>query len=244
MKVIPGVLLASALILSSIGVALGQEKDPNVSGTASSSTHSVGTVDVHGPIDAHGNVQTATSAEAGAGVDASLTPIRERAKKASTNACAAVQKQLAEISRQIDAEANDKGDAVVAGRIAPEFGMTAETMTAEQSSLNAGLGEVVIAHTLMANSKASVTAEQLFRLQREGLGWGQIAHGLNLRLGEVTAAVKSEYSVAAGRAKADGKPAMIHSGTNVATNAKAGVHAGPASAGAASSVGVGVKVGN
>jgi hypothetical protein len=101
----------------------------------------------------------------------------------------------------------------------------------------------MIAHTLMANSRTAVTVEQLFLLQREGFGWGQIAHGLNLRLGEVVAAVKSEGNVAAGRAKADGRPAMIHSGTHVNAGTKAGVRAGPATAGAASSVGAGVKVG-
>jgi len=244
MRTIPGVLLISALILASVGMALAQEKDPNASGAASAGATSTGAVEVPGPIDAQGNMQAGTDAQANAETDATLTSIRERAKKASSKACAAVQKQLAEISRQIDAEADMKGDILVAGRVAPEFGMSAEAMTAEESNLGAGLGELIIAHTLIANSRTAVTADQLFTLHREGMGWGQIAHGLNLRIGELTAAVKSEYNVAAGRAKADGRAAMIHSGTNVSANTKAGVHAGPASAGAASSVGVGVKVGN
>ena len=86
--------------------------------------------------------------------------------------------------------------------------------------------------------------DQIFQLRDDGLGWGQIAYGLNLKMSEVTAAVKSEGNVAMGMAKADGKPAMIHSGTHIAATQNAGVHAGPASVGTASSVGVGLKVGN
>jgi len=244
MRTIPGVLLISALILASVGIALAQEKDPNASGAASAGSTTGGAVSVPGPIDAQGNMQSGTDAQAGAETDAALTSIRERAKKASSKACAAVQKQLAEISRQIDAEADMKGDVLVAGRVAPEFVMSAEAMTAEKSKFDARLGELTIAHTLIANSRTAVTADQLFTLKHEGMGWGQIAHGLNLRIGELTTAVKSEYNVAAGRAKADGRAAMIHSGTNAAASTKTDVHAGPASAGAASSVGVGVKLGN
>jgi hypothetical protein len=248
MKVIPGVFLGSALILASVGVALGQQADPSVSGTTSSNSNSTGTVDVKGPVDAHGNMQTAGGTDAAANTDASLDPIRERAKKASAKTCAVIQKQLAQISRQIDAEANEKGDVVVAGRMAPEFGMAPEAMTAEQSQFGTGMGEITIAHTLMANSKTTVTCEQLFQLHKEGLGWAQIAHGLNLRLGDLNAAMNSEMNVASGRLKADGKVAMIHSDTRMASSAKgaakAGVQAGSTGAGTASSAGVGLKVGN
>jgi hypothetical protein len=248
MKVIPGVFLGSALILASVGVALGQQADPSVSGTTSSNSNSTGTVDVKGPVDAQGNMQTAAGTDAAANTDASLDPIRERAKKASAKTCAVIQKQLAQISRQIDAEANEKGDVVVAGRMAPEFGMAPEAMTAEQSQFGTGMGEITIAHTLMANSKTTVTCEQLFQLHKEGLGWAQIAHGLNLRLGDLNAAMNSEMNVASGRVKADGKVAMIHSDTRVASSTraagKAGVQAGSTGVGSASSAGVGLKVGN
>jgi len=243
MKAISGVLLSGVLILAAAGVALGHDTDPKVSGATSSGTGSTGTVETQGPVDAHGVVQTTTVTETGAEANASLNAIRERARKASTKAHATVQKELGEISRKVDAEVSEEGSAVVAGRIAPEFGMTAEAMIAEQAKLEVTMGELMIAHTLAANSKVDVAAEQLFMLQHEGLGWGQIAHGLNLRLGEVTAAVKSEGNVAAGVTKADGKPAAIRSGTHVAASTNSGVQAGPAHTGAASSVGVGVKLG-
>jgi hypothetical protein len=221
-------LLGGVLILATAGIALAQ-----------------GAVDANGQSSTQAQLKATTSAEAGANADASLKPIRERAMKTPAKSRAAVDKRLSEISAQISGEANEKGDVLVAGRIAPEFGLTAEALAAEKTKLDAGLGELVIAHTLAANSKTAVTAEQLFTLHREGLGWGQIAYGLNLRLNEVATAVASEGSVAAGRAKADGKPAMIHTGTRVAAGAttNTGVRAGQTSVGTSSSLGVGVKTG-
>ena len=243
MKTISGVLLTSALILASAGVARGHETEPKQSGSASSGTISAGTFETQGPVNAQGTVQGATSAGAGAETQASLNPIRDRAKKASAKAYATVQKELAEISSKVDAAVSKSGNAVVAGRIAPEFGMTAEAMIAEQSKVEAPLGELMIAHTLIANSKVAVTTEQLFMLQREGLGWGQIAHGLNLKLGEVTAAVKSESNIAVGLAKADGKPAAIRSGTQASANTNVSAQAAPIQAGVTNSAGIDVKLG-
>ena len=245
MRAIPGVFLGGAMILLSVGVALGQGTNPNATGAASSGTTAAGTVTTPGPVDAHGQMQAMTETEANA--DATLQPIRERAKKASTKTCAIVQKELAEISKRIDDSANSaKGTATATSRIATEFGVTTEAVAAEQDQYEVGLGELTIAHTLMANSKTAVSMDQLFQLRHEGLGWAQIAHGLSLRMSEVTPAMRTESNVAAGVSKADGKVAMIHSNANATTSTNAGVHAGPASVGTASSVGVGagVKVGN
>jgi hypothetical protein len=239
------VFLSGAMVLLSVGVAMGQGTNPNVTGGGSSGTTTAGTVTTPGPVDAHGQMQAMTETEADA--DATLQPVRERAKKASAKTCAIVQRELAEIAKRIDDSANSaKGTATATGRIATEFGMTADAITAEQDQFEAGLGELTIAHTLKANSKTAISMDQLFQLRQEGLGWAQIAHGLNLRMSEVTPAMRSEGNVAAGVSKADGKVAMIHSNANVTTSTSAGIHAGPATVGTASSVGVGagVKVGN
>ncbi len=82
-------------------------------------------------------------------------------------------------------------------------------------------------------------------MRHDGMGWGQIAHGLDLRLGDVVSAVRSESRVADGTAKGNGKPALIHGGAHVGahTGTGAAVHAGHTGAGAAGNAGVGVKVG-
>ncbi len=263
MKPLQNVLFAGFMLLASIGAASAQTSDPSTSGGAStsgtttmsgttSSTTQSGT-SVEGQsgqpaaqTEMKANAEAETKAEAE--TDASLKAIRDRAKSASPKARAAVEKRLTKISSDIDADANAKGKAVAAGRVAPEFGMTGDALVAEADQFGAGLGEVIIAHTLLANSKTTVTMDQLFSLRKDGMGWGQIAHGMNLRLGEVVSAVMSEGKVAQGMGKADGKVAMIHSGaasTHAGTHAGmgAGVHAGKTGAGAAGSVGTGVGVG-
>jgi hypothetical protein len=228
-------LLGGILVLASAGVTMAQGTAPNAYTQPEMKTTTEG---ANPNSYTQPEMKATTEVDADANADASLRSIRERAMNAPGKSRAAVDKKLSEISAQISGEANEKGAAVVAGRIGPEFGLTADAMAAEQTKFDAGLGELVIAHTLAANAKSGVTTEQLFTLHHEGLGWGQIAYGLNLRLAEVAAAVASEGSVAAGRAKADGKPAMIHSGTRVAAAANTRVHAG-----AASSMGIGVKAG-
>jgi len=226
MKTIHGVALFGVLLLAPLGAASARSGDPAMSGSASST------------------VQSSTTAQGQTGTDASLQAIRDRAKSASTKGRATVDKKLTKISGNIDTEANAKGKAVAAGRVAPEFGMTGDALVAEADQFGAGLGEVVIAHTLIANSKTTVTMDQLFALRKDGMGWGQIAQGMNLRLGEVVSAVMSESKVAQGTAKADGKVAMIHSGsTQAGTHAGLGAGIKAGNAGAAGSMGVGAKVG-
>lgn len=228
MRQLQSVLFGGMLLLGSLGMASAQSSDPAAAPSAQMSA----------------TTKTETSMDA----DASMKAIRDRAKGASPKARAAADARLKKLSGQFDAEAGAKGGTVAAGRVAPEFGMTADALVAEETQYGAGLGEVVIAHTLLANSTTTVTMDQLFAMRKDGMGWGQIAQGLNLKLGEAVSAVMSEGRVATGRAKADGKVAVIHTGsTTAATHAgmAAGAHAGHTGVGAAGSVGVGVgaKVG-
>jgi len=229
MKAIQGVLFGGLVLLVSVGIASAQGKDAAASGAASA------------------KVQSGTAVETPS-TDATLQAIRDRAKHASAKSRATVDKRLSKVSAQMNADAKAKGEAGAAARVAPEFGMTGDALAAEATQFGGGLGEVIIAHTLIANSKTPVTMDQVFTLRKDGMGWGQIAQGMNLRVGEVVSAVMSEGKVAHGTVKADGKTAMIHSGsTQAGTHASlgAGVKAGHTGTGAATSVGVGVgaKVG-
>src|SRR5207302_1266263 len=89
-------------------------------------------------------------------------------------------------------------------------GGTAQPMLDEQQQLDASWGALTIAHTLDANASTDLTVAQLVAMHDHGTGWGQIAAGLGLRLGDVVSAVRSEARVAAGSAAADGHVAAIH----------------------------------
>lgn len=178
-------------------------------------------------------------AEASAGA----TVIMEKAKKAPPQEAEATDKKLRETSKKVEEEATSKGDQTVASRLGAEFGMTPDALIAEKAQYQAGWGELMIAHTILASAKGGVTLDQLFEMRRNGLGWGQIGHGLDLKLGGIVSAVKAESRVALGAAKADGRPAKIQSAA-VHANAgtKAGVGAGHKGAGVSTDVGVGAAV--
>jgi len=181
--------------------------------------------------------------KAEAGVSAEAMVIMEKAKKVPPVEAEDTEKKLRETVKKVDEEAAAKGDQTVASRLAADFGMTADALIAEKGTYKTGWGELMIAHTLLANVKSGVvTLDQLFEMRRNGLGWGQIGHGLDLKLSGVVSAAKAQSRVAIGLAKADGRPAKIQSASvKASTGTKVGVGAGQGKgAGVGADVGVGV----
>lgn len=195
-------------------------------------------------------VNSQADAQATGQVDAQkLEKIREKGAKVSARTRAKAEAKLEVSAAKVNEEAMKNGDAKIASQLASEFGMTAEALLQEKQQLGTTWGELMIAHTLDANSKADVTAQELMQLKMQDCGWGQIAAGLGLKLGEAVSAVRAESQVATGLAKADGKVAVIHgsgavAGVGAVAGAGAGAKAGGASVGADVKTGVGVKIGN
>ncbi len=175
-----------------------------------------------------------------------IDKVKERGSKVSAKERADVEKKLDAIENEIETEGKSKGDAEVAGRIAADFGMTGDALTAERAQYGRGFGELMIGHTLLANAKTDATIQDMFTMRAMGMGWGQIAAGLNLRLGEVVSAMKAEQKVAMGLEKADGKPAVIATGlgstTKVKANAKPSAKADVKASAAGAGVGAGVDI--
>jgi hypothetical protein len=146
--------------------------------------------------------------------------VKERGMKAAAKERADVDKKLDDVEKEIETEAM-KGEPAVAQRIASDLGVTPDALTAEKSQYGRGWGELTVAHTLLANAKSDATISDLFGLRSQGMGWGVIAAGLDLKLGDVVAAVRSEQRVAVGLDKADGKPALIHTALADAGTTKA-----------------------
>lgn len=213
--------ISFAAILSA-GAALAQTGD----NTTTPSTTPPASVPVSDQASTQATTATATA-------DAKLAAIRERALATSEKTKKSVDTKLDVTKSAVDGEAASKGDNVVAGRLATEFGMTPDALTAEKAQFNTGWGDLMIAHSLQTNAKTAITLDQLFQMRTDGMGWGQIANGLDLRLGEVVSAVKSEGNVATGHTKADGKVATIHSGGASGTHsASTHAHAGAGAAAA------------
>jgi hypothetical protein len=132
--------------------------------------------------------------------------VRARGKATSAKEGKEADDQLGKDAKGVDAEASAKGDVTVAARIASSFQETTDAILAERSRFSAGWGELLIAHTLVADSKTGLTIDQVFQLRSEGMGWGQIVHGMDLKLGTVTRAVRAGTRATPGLTNAEVKP--------------------------------------
>lgn len=151
----------------------------------------------------------ATTAQA-APPSAAYLAARERGKGVAAKETANVDKQLTTVAKQVDDLAAKAGDATVAGRLASDFGVSADALMAEKAKYNTGWGDLMIAHTLSSNTLTGVTLDEVMAMRTtDAMGWGAIASGLDLKLGNVVSGVKSEAKVATGSSRADGKPAKI-----------------------------------
>jgi colicin import membrane protein len=191
------------------------------------------------------NANLNANAEARAAVTAEAAAVREKGAKVSAKSRADAEAKLKAEADKVEGEAQGEGEAKVAARLASEFGMTAQALMDERQQLDASWGNLMIAHTLEANAKTDLTVEQMMALHAEGTGWGQIAAGLGLKLGECVSAVQSEGRVASGRSRADGRVAVIHGeGARAGLNAGLGLGHGRADVGAGAAAGVKVpKIG-
>jgi hypothetical protein len=140
--------------------------------------------------------------------DIELRGFKDRARWAPATVCADTHEKLQGTIRAIDKEASKSGDRVMIARMFAEFRIPVETIESERTRLSAPWGELVVAHTLRA-SAPGVTVDQLFDMREEGMGWGQIAHGLGLKQKEVVTAVHAEGRVIRGQSKPDGSPSRI-----------------------------------
>ena len=212
MKRITLILAGSILVLACAAAAFAQSADPASSSDKNAPSAS-STTPAPDPSAAPAAASTpSASAETSTKAQASAPPasnpaidkVKERGMKVSAKERADVEKKVDEIESQIEAEAKAKGDAEVGGRIAAEFGLTADALTAERSQFGRGYGELTVAHTLMANAKTDATLADMFTMRAMGLGWGQIAAGMNLQLGGVVSAMKAE----SGRPGSYGQPGI------------------------------------
>jgi hypothetical protein len=155
----------------------------------------------------------------------SADEVKHKAEKTSAKSRASADKKMDASAKDLDRATISEGEKKVAERLGTQFGMSADAITAEKNALNTSWGNLTIAHTLAANAGGGVTAEQLVGMHSSGMGWGQIAAGLGLKLGEAISAVRAENRVAKGLAKANGKVAVIHHEGTKAAKEKTSSHA-------------------
>ncbi|TMQ57080.1 MAG: hypothetical protein E6K76_11655 [Candidatus Eisenbacteria bacterium] len=201
-KLIWSIVTAWALTMAGFAVAqTGTATPPEV--TPPSSTPGVGTG------SENKGLNTAET-KAGDHAKPELEAIRTRARMLSAKQIEATEPKVDAEIKNVNTEASKEGSKVP-DRLAKQLGMTSDALAAEKAQFNAGFGELMIAHLLLSNEKSTstVTLADLFKMHEDGTGWGQIAHGMGLKLGDLVSAAKSEGRVATGKGKVDTKTPRI-----------------------------------
>ncbi len=158
-----------------------------------------------------------------------LQAIRDRGQLIDANLRSRIEDRLESVAQEVDVEAR-KHEIQVANRLSAEFDVTPQTLLDEKSQYGAWWGELVIAHTLAANTSPYVSAGRIFKLHDDGVGWSQIAFGLGLNLKQFANAAQAEARVALGQTPPDGKVAVIRSeGPSTGIDVGAGVNIGGSS---------------
>ena len=147
-----------------------------------------------------GEGETGTD-EAAHSARSSLAEIRERAESMPIDARKETDKRIAITVGRVNNEAASKGQATMVSRLAGEFHTTHESLLDDKSEFGWSWGDLMIAHTLLANSGLKVTTRDLATLRSDGLGWGAIAYGLEFHLEDFEDLVKAEGHVAMGFSK-------------------------------------------
>ncbi|HET9941199.1 MAG TPA: hypothetical protein VFR25_08840 [Candidatus Eisenbacteria bacterium] len=135
---------------------------------------------------------------------ANLGEVLERAESMPSDARRDTDKRIAITVERVNQEARDRGQATMTARLAAEFKVTGESLLEDKSEYSLSWGELVIAHTLLANSGAGLGLVDLVDLRREGLGWGAIAFGLEFHMEDFEDMIKAEGRVAMGLSKTGG----------------------------------------
>ena len=234
--------ILSAMVMMALAATLAEAQSSAGAATQSQSNGNAAVQGANAATEAQASLVENSSVDMGE----LKKEIATKAQKTPAKARATAEAKLDATSKAVDTQA-DQAESQVADRLSTEFGMTAEALAAEKTSSGASWGGLMIAHTLAANSKTTVAATDLVAMQQGGMGWGQIAAGLGLNLGEVVSAVASEGRVAAGTLKADGKVAVAHgegakAGLGLGVKTNAATHAGGAKVGATAGVGAGIKI--
>lgn len=192
-------------------LAYAQATDPTgaAPGTPGTTTSTTTTTPTTPPADATSTTTTTTSTPA-TPPSAAYLAARERGKGVTAKETATIDKDLTTVTKGVDDKAVKDGDATVAGRLASDFGVSSDALLAEKAKYNVGWGDLMIAHTLGSNTLTGVTVDEIMLMRTtDAMGWGAIASGLDLKLGNVVSGVKSQGKVATGASRADGKPAKI-----------------------------------
>lgn len=134
-----------------------------------------------------------------------LSEIRERAESMPIDTRIDIDKRIDATVTRVNSDASTKAQTKIAAKLASKFNLTSDALLELKGEYGLSWGELVVAHTLLANSKVKVDLVDLASLRSDGLSWGAIAYGLRFHLEDLEEAIRAEGRVATGLSKAIGR---------------------------------------
>jgi hypothetical protein len=133
-----------------------------------------------------------------------LSEIRDRAESMPIDTRTDINKRIDATVTRVNKDSSSKSQTKIADKLASAFGLTSDDLLELKAEYGLSWGELVVAHTLLANSSVKVDLVDLASLRSDGLSWAAIAFGLRFHLEDLEEAIRAEGRVATGLSKANG----------------------------------------
>ena len=133
--------------------------------------HAVRPVDAaRDALDPRGPTQDRHGDQAKAELQAKLDAILAKGERRPPRPAPTWTRKLAATTRKVDDNAVKEGEAKTAERLGAEFAPSTEAISNQKQQLGASWGELMILHTIAANTSGDLTPEQIFEMRRAEKG--------------------------------------------------------------------------
>jgi hypothetical protein len=131
----------------------------------------------------------------------SMSEIRDRAGSMPGDLRRDIDKRIAATVERVNRDATTTGQARIATKLASQFGITVDALLDVKSERGFSWGELVVARTLLSDSKRAINLDDLGSLRAEGLTWGALAYALGFHLEDLEDAIRAQGRIATGLSK-------------------------------------------
>jgi hypothetical protein len=118
----------------------------------------------------------------------------ERRTNGASRAGLGIDRKLEREVQRLEAEAGSRGDVALADRLASELEVSSDLLLEQRAAFDADWGDLLIAYTIVEQSRATVTVGQVFEMRSDGMTWFQIARSLRIPPGRLMRLIRSGTS--------------------------------------------------
>lgn len=131
----------------------------------------------------------------------SMSEVRDRAGSMPIDLRKDIDKRIAATVERVNRDVATTGQAKIATKLASGFGITLDALLDVKSDRGFSWGELVVARTLLSDSKRTLSLDDLGSLRAEGLSWGALAYALGFHLEDLEDAIRAQGRIATGLSK-------------------------------------------